>query len=163
MWRSKRIAGRRSFRNPNPWVSTDSTVHTSAGLTPKTSVTLVMPASEIGSEAPLKFVICWSSDREPVYALLTPDRRAGVDHRNEAVARFRRRRPAVVRHQLAIQRGHELLYLRLHVAHLLAHVQDDFDARKIHAEVARQVQNHFEPLQVLRRVEPRIAVAARGF
>src|SRR5271157_3580751 len=37
MWRSKRIGGRRSGRNPQPLVSTVSTVHTSGACTDKLS------------------------------------------------------------------------------------------------------------------------------
>jgi len=45
----------------------------------------------------------------------------------------------------------EFLDLRLHLVHLLAHVEDDLDARQIHAQIAREVQNDFEPLQVFIR------------
>ena len=54
------------------------------------------------------------------------------------------------------------LDLPLHLGHLFAHVQNDFDARQIHAQVARQLENHFQPLQIVVGVEARVAVAARG-
>ena len=61
-----------------------------------------------------------------------------------------------------IETLHELLDLALHGGHLGAHIENDLDARQIHAQIARQMQNHFEPFQVFIGIEPRIAVAAAG-
>ena len=55
----------------------------------------------------------------------------------------------------------ERFHLRLHLRHLVAHVQNDFDAGQIHAQLARQIQNHFQPLQVLIGVKPRVALRTR--
>jgi hypothetical protein len=41
------------------------------------------------------------------------------------------------------------------------HVQNDLDAREVHAHVARQSQNHFQPLQIVVGVEPRVALRTR--
>ena len=43
-----------------------------------------------------------------------------------------------VRHQLAVQGGHEFLDLGVHLPHLLAHVENDSDARNVYAQVERQ-------------------------
>ncbi len=42
----------------------------------------------------------------------------------------------------------KLLHLALHIFQTLPHVQNDFDTRQIHAEIARQIQNQFQPLKV---------------
>jgi hypothetical protein len=52
---------------------------------------------------------------------------------------------------------HEILDLILHFFHALAHLQDDGDAADVHAEIARQVQNEFQPLQVFVGVEASVA------
>src|SRR5262245_43215314 len=83
-----------------------------------------------------------------------------VEHRNQAVASGLRCALGA-RRQLAIQRRDELLNLTLHLAHLFAHVENNLHAREIHAEIAREMQNHLEPLDVLGRVKPRVAFAAR--
>src|SRR6185436_6590002 len=43
----------------------------------------------------------------------------------------------------------EVLELVLHLIHLFSHVQDDLDAREIDPKIASEVQNEFEPLDVL--------------
>src|SRR4051794_35012168 len=86
---------------------------------------------------------------------------ARIDDGDEAVAVFKRR-PRAPCHQLAIQGSDEFLDLRLHLAHLLAHVEDDLHASQIYAEIAREVQNYLQPLEIVLRVEARVAVAAGG-
>ena len=56
---------------------------------------------------------------------------------------------------------HELVDLALHLLDLPAHVEDDLDAGEVDAEIAGQRQNRFELLEVLFRVEARVAVGAR--
>ena len=84
----------------------------------------------------------------------------GVDHGNQpgpvAVAGLGIAAPR----QFAVQGGDELLDLVLHLAHLLPHVQDDLHTRQVHAEIARQVQDDFQPLDILRGVEARVALAS---
>ena len=93
--------------------------------------------------------------------LLAAGGRAGVDYGDQAVARVGSGRASVVGGQFAIQGGDELLDLRLHVAHLFAHVQDDLDAGEIDAEIAGEVKDHLQAFQVLGGVEARVAFAAR--
>src|ERR1700723_1302253 len=62
----------------------------------------------------------------------------------------------------AAHKMRERFHLRLHLGHLVAHVQNNFDARQINAQLARQIQNYLEPFQVLIRVQPRVALRARG-
>src|SRR5579872_1137790 len=64
--------------------------------------------------------------------------------------------------QLLIQAGDKFLDLLLHGCHFFPHVQDDLDTRQIHTQFARKLQNHFQTLQILVRVQPRVAFAARG-
>jgi hypothetical protein len=56
---------------------------------------------------------------------------------------------------------HELVDLALHLLDLPAHVQDDLDAGEVDAEIAGQRQDGLELLEILFRVEPRVAVGAR--
>jgi hypothetical protein len=58
---------------------------------------------------------------------------------------------------------HELLDLALHFFHALAHLQNDRHAADVHAQVARQRQDEFQPLEVFVRVETCIAFGARRF
>ncbi len=53
------------------------------------------------------------------------------------------------------------LDLALHFGHLLAHVQDDLDTGQVYAHIAREFQDHFQPLQVVVSIKPRVALAAR--
>src|ERR1700685_4064048 len=62
---------------------------------------------------------------------------------------------------LAAHEMRERLHLRLHLCHLVAHIQNNFDPRQVHAQLARQIQNHLEPLQVLIRIKPRISLRTR--
>src|SRR5437762_3055662 len=55
----------------------------------------------------------------------------------------------------------ELAHLFFHLDHLLAHIQNNFDSCQVHAHVARQRQDHFQPFQIRIRVEPRISLRAR--
>ena len=48
--------------------------------------------------------------------------------------------------EFVIQGVDELLDLQLHGFHLLAHVEDDLDAREVDAEIARQLENYFQTL-----------------
>lgn len=54
------------------------------------------------------------------------------------------------------------LELQLHRVHFFPHVEDDFDAREIDAEIARQRENYFEAFEVCVRVKPRVSFGARG-
>ena len=56
----------------------------------------------------------------------------------------------------------ELLDLVLDGRHPLAHVEDNLDARQVHAEVPGKLENHLQALDVLLGVEAGIAFAARG-
>src|SRR5205814_1253997 len=58
---------------------------------------------------------------------------------------------------------HEILDLALHLFHALAHLQDDGDAADVHAQVARQIKNKFEALQVVIGVEACVAFGAGRF
>ncbi len=62
--------------------------------------------------------------------------------------------------QLAFDVLHELVDFTLHAIHLATHVQDDFHAGEIHAQIARQRQDRLQFQQVLVRVEPRVAIRA---
>src|SRR5262245_32555615 len=88
---------------------------------------------------------------------------AYTDDRDEAAVAvaIRRGTRRVARRQFRVEAGDELLDLGLHLAHLLTHVQNDFDAGQVDAQIARQVENYFEPFQVARRVKPRVPLATR--
>jgi ABC-type multidrug transport system fused ATPase/permease subunit len=58
---------------------------------------------------------------------------------------------------------HEILHLALHLLHLRAHVEDDFHAGQVDAQVACQRENYFQLLDVRVGVEARVAVGARRF
>ena len=49
---------------------------------------------------------------------------------------------------------HELVDFVLHHLNLPAHIEDDFDAREIHAKVSGKRQNRLELLQVLLGLRP---------
>src|SRR6202034_2754624 len=93
---------------------------------------------------------------------LNPRRqRTDLNHRHQGIAAVG---PPVRRgalRKLLIEGLHKALNLLLHRFHLLAHVQDDLHARQVHPQLARQLQNHFQPLQILIRIEPRVPFAAR--
>src|ERR1051325_6218072 len=59
---------------------------------------------------------------------------------------------------VALQIFEKALELALHRVHLLAHVEDDFDARKIDAEIACQREDYFEPFKIRISVKPRVAL-----
>ena len=46
----------------------------------------------------------------------------------------------------------ELLHLALHFFQPLPHVQNDFNAGKIDAEISSQIQNEFQPFEIFLRV-----------
>src|SRR5216683_4983574 len=50
--------------------------------------------------------------------------------------------------QLLLHDVRKLLHLALHLDHLFAHVQDDFDACEVHAHIASQRQNNVQALQI---------------
>ena len=64
--------------------------------------------------------------------------------------------------EFLIERGDEGLDLILHGSHLLAHVQNDFDAGEIHPQITSEFENHFQAFQIVVGVEARIAFTARG-
>src|SRR5208282_3604639 len=55
----------------------------------------------------------------------------------------------------------EGLHLAVHLFHALAHLQDDGDAGDVDAEVAGEVENELEPLQIFIGVEAGVALGAR--
>src|SRR5271166_4499626 len=63
--------------------------------------------------------------------------------------------------KLAADKFDERFHLRLHLSHFVAHIENDFDAREVDAQFARQVEDHFEPLEVFVRVKTRIALRTR--
>src|SRR6202007_1737118 len=65
--------------------------------------------------------------------------------------------------QLLLHDVRELLQLVLHLDHFLAHVEDDFDAREIHAHIASERKNHVQALQIAVRVKARVPLRARRF
>ena len=91
---------------------------------------------------------------------MTADR-DGPRHRNERIPIFRTIRAGPIR-QFVVQGLNELLDLLLHGLHLLPHVQNDLDPGEIHAEVPGEMENDFEPVEILIGIEARIAVAAAG-
>ena len=54
--------------------------------------------------------------------------------------------------ELGIQAADELLDLPLHLAHLFAHIENDLDARQVHAQIARKMQDHLQPLEIAIRI-----------
>src|ERR1039457_3414233 len=74
-----------------------------------------------------------------------------VDNANQGVLLFERWGPAAS-HQLTVQSGHEFLDLRLHLSHLLPHIQDNLHAGQVDAQFAGEVQNHFQAFQIAIRV-----------
>ena len=63
--------------------------------------------------------------------------------------------------QLVLHVLHELIHFPLHAIHLPPHVEDDLDAGEVDAQVARQRQDGLELLQILVRVQARVAFRAR--
>src|SRR5437879_6105926 len=57
MWRSKRIGGRRSARNPQPEVSTESTLQISGAWMDRLSATALRPSVLRASDFPTKSMI----------------------------------------------------------------------------------------------------------
>src|SRR4029077_3338580 len=66
----------------------------------------------------------------------------------------------VARHFTAYE-ADERFHLRVHLGHSVAHIEDDFDAREIHTELARQIQDHFQALEIAVGIKPRVALRAR--
>src|SRR5947207_473489 len=62
---------------------------------------------------------------------------------------------------VALQIIEEAFEFPLHRVHLLAHVENDFYAREIHAKIARQRKNEFEPFEIRISVETRVALRPR--
>src|SRR5450759_5557673 len=122
--------------------------------------TSILP--NLGGHCHLEQTQSWRSGVPPeASALLPPHRGAGVDHGNKAVVRVRCGRASGVGEQFAVQRGHELLDLQLHSAHLFAHVEDDLHAGEIDAEIACEVKDHLQAFQILRGTKAGVAFAAR--
>src|SRR6516164_2534164 len=82
------------------------------------------------------------------------------DYRDQRILRFRLGGPRA-RGELAVERGDEALHLPLHLRHLLPHVENDLDAREVHTELARQMQDDLQSLEIAVSIEPRVAFAAR--
>ena len=65
--------------------------------------------------------------------------------------------------QLALDVGHELVDLALHLLDLPAHVQDDLDAGEVDAEVPRERQDGLELLEIFLRIERVLPSVRDGF
>src|SRR6185503_9842066 len=63
--------------------------------------------------------------------------------------------------ELTLDIIHELVDLALHLLDLPPHVQDDFNAGEVHSEIAGQREDGLELLEILFRIEPRIALGPR--
>ena len=91
-------------------------------------------------------------------------RKAFRSHILEKKPSTRTRRLAHMLHPRQHLRAHVLdkvLHLPVHRFHPLPHLQDDRDPGNVHAQIARQVQDELQPLEVLVRVEPRVAFRPR--
>src|SRR5258707_414342 len=64
------------------------------------------------------------------------------------------------RHHFLLDGLHEILNLPLHFFHALAHLQDDGNAADVYAQIACQIQNELQALQIFVRVESRVAFIA---
>ena len=89
--------------------------------------------------------------------------RRGARHRHERIAALRRGFEIRELFSVRLQVLEEPLKLLLHRVHLLAHVQNDLDTGKIHAQVARQRKNQFQSFEIRIGVEPRVSFRARRF
>src|SRR6266700_376726 len=58
------------------------------------------------------------------------------------------------RHHLLLDGFHEILDLPLHFFHALAHLQDDGDPADVYAQIACQIQDELEALQIVVGVKP---------
>jgi hypothetical protein len=56
----------------------------------------------------------------------------------------------------------EILHFAVHVLHTFPHLENDGDSGDIDAEIASQVQDELQALQVLFRVEASVALSTRG-
>ena len=56
-----------------------------------------------------------------------------------------------------------VFHLPLQLFHLFPHVEDDFHAGQIDAELARKSQDDLKPLEILFRIEPGIPSLLEGF
>src|ERR1022692_2099855 len=92
--------------------------------------------------------------------LLAPCRGTGVDDGDQAVVQVGNGWAAGMGEQLAVQGGDEFLDLRLHFAHLLAHVEDDLHAGEVDAEIAGEVKDDLQAFQIVSGIEAGIAFAA---
>src|SRR5205085_6595338 len=63
--------------------------------------------------------------------------------------------------ELALDVVHELVDLTLHRLDLASHVENDFDAGEVDAEIARQREDGFELFEIFFRIEARVAFGAR--
>src|SRR5437762_14192232 len=60
-------------------------------------------------------------------------------------------------HHLALDVRHELVHLALHLLDLAPHVENDFHAGEVDAEISGECQNGLELIQILFRIQTRIA------
>src|SRR5438094_288076 len=65
--------------------------------------------------------------------LSPPPWHSQINHPDQRIFRLHRRRTRMPRHELVVQRSYKLLDLRLHLPHLLAHVENDLDPGQVHA------------------------------
>ncbi len=86
----------------------------------------------------------------------------GWSETHQRIPRRRLGSRAQAARQLVLHELRERLHLPLHLAHLLAHVENDLDAGQIYPHLARQREDHFQTLEIGVRVQPRIALRARG-
>ena len=107
----------------------------------------------------------WEGDLPPL-----PSRRMRIPHRHRDRTPDRhqsRLLPLRLRlmHPVQHLRPHVLdepLHLPVHLLHALAHLQHNRNPRDIHAQIARQIQNELQPLDVLIRVQPRVSLERDG-
>src|SRR5215472_99411 len=62
-----------------------------------------------------------------------------------------------------VYKADKLLHLPVHLFHALAHLQNDRDSGNVHAQIAGQVQDELQPLQVVFGIEARIAFGSGRF
>ena len=64
--------------------------------------------------------------------------------------------------ELALDEVHELIDFELHGFDFAPHVQDDLDSREVDAKVTGQREDRLELLEIVLRVEPRVALRRDG-
>src|SRR5215469_2357173 len=62
-----------------------------------------------------------------------------------------------------LYKADKLLHLPVHFFHALAHLQNDRDSGNVHSQIAGQVQDELQPLQVVFGIEARVAFGSGRF